>query len=91
MSTSTTTKEATTPISAARLHYSMIIEWDPRDDIYVVTVPELPGCRTHGRTYEEAISQGQEAIESWVESAIADNATPPAPRHYQHRSAFAQP
>jgi predicted RNase H-like HicB family nuclease len=91
MSTGTSTKEAATPVSAARLHYSLIIEWDPRDDIYVVTVPELPGCRTHGSTYEEAISQAQEAIEAWVESAIADGDALPAPRHYQHRSGFAKP
>jgi hypothetical protein len=38
--------------------YSMIIEWDDDDKIYVVTVPELPGCMTHGHTYEEAIQQG---------------------------------
>ena len=47
-------------------HYSMIIQWDPRDKIYVVTVPELPGCMTHGNTYEEAVKQGQDAIESWI-------------------------
>jgi predicted RNase H-like HicB family nuclease len=42
-------------------HYSMLIQWDPRDQIYVVSVPELPGCMTHGRTYEEAVQQGQAA------------------------------
>jgi predicted RNase H-like HicB family nuclease len=48
------------------LHYSMIIQWDADDRIFVVTVPELPGCITHGLTYEEAVRQGQDAIESWV-------------------------
>ncbi len=47
-------------------HYSMIFEWDPRDGIYVVTAPDLPGCRTHGRTLEEAVPQGQDAIDSWI-------------------------
>jgi predicted RNase H-like HicB family nuclease len=47
-------------------HYSMIIQWDDRDDIFVVTVPELPGCMTHGETYEEAVQQGKDAIESWL-------------------------
>jgi predicted RNase H-like HicB family nuclease len=47
-------------------HYSMIIQWDKDDRIYVVTVPELPGCMTHGKTYEEAIRQGQDAIASWI-------------------------
>jgi len=48
------------------LHYSMIIQWDDRDNIFVVTVPELPGCRTHGKTYEEALQQGKDAMESWL-------------------------
>ncbi len=25
-------------------HYSMIIEWEPEGGVFVVTVPELPGC-----------------------------------------------
>lgn len=61
-------------------HYSMIIQWDPRDDIYVVSVPELPGCKTHGKTYEEAVRQGQDAIESWIMAALADNDSIPPPR-----------
>ncbi|HEX7736759.1 MAG TPA: type II toxin-antitoxin system HicB family antitoxin [Ktedonobacteraceae bacterium] len=44
----------------------MIIQWDADDRIFVVTVPELPGCMTYGQTYEEAVQQGQDAIESWV-------------------------
>ena len=61
-------------------HYSMLIQWDDEDKIYVVTVPELPGCRTHGKTYEEAVQQGQDAIESWILAALEDNAPIPPPR-----------
>lgn len=64
------------------LHYSMIIRWDPRDDIFVVAVPELPGCYTHGRTYEEAIAQGKDAIETWIDGAIEDREDLPAPRYF---------
>lgn len=63
-------------------HYSMIIQWDDEDKIYVVTVPELPGCRTHGHTYEEAVQQGQDAIDSWIDDAIASNEPVPPPRGY---------
>lgn len=49
--------------------YSMNIQWDVDDQIFVVTVPELPGCRTHGATYEEAVQQGQDAIASWIKVA----------------------
>lgn len=59
-------------------HYSMVIQWDPRDDIYVISVPELPGCKTHGKTYEEAIKNALEVIELWIEDAIrAGEAVPP--------------
>ena len=50
-------------------HYSMIIQWDEDDKIFVVNVPELPGCMTHGKTYEEAVEQGKEAIEGWLDVA----------------------
>lgn len=51
--------------------YSMEIIWSDEDQAYVVTVPELPGCRTHGNTYEEAVQYGKEAIESWIEASLA--------------------
>jgi predicted RNase H-like HicB family nuclease len=66
-------------------HYSMMIEWDPNDRIYVVRVPELPGCVTHGKTYEEAVKQGQDAIESWIDAARAWGDPIPAPRVVAHR------
>jgi predicted RNase H-like HicB family nuclease len=65
-----------------QIHYSMIIQWDSRDNIFVVRVPELPGCVTHGTTYEEAVKQGKDAIESWIMAAIADNEPLPPPRDY---------
>ena len=63
-------------------HYSMLIEWDPDDKIYVVTVPELPGCMTHGHNYEEAIQQGQDAIESWIMVAQELGRPIPAPKMF---------
>jgi predicted RNase H-like HicB family nuclease len=61
-------------------HYSMIIEWGPDDHIFVVSVPELPGCMTHGKTYEEAVKQGQDAIESWIMGAKEFGVPIPAPK-----------
>ncbi len=49
--------------------YSMIVEWDLHDRIYIVTVPELSGCRTHGDTLEDAVRQGRDAYESWIDTA----------------------
>ena len=61
-------------------HYSMVIQWDAHDKIYVVSVPELPGCMTHGKTYEEAVQQGQDAIETWIEGSLALNLPVPPPK-----------
>lgn len=63
------------------MHYSMRLEWDPEDGIFVVTVPDLPGCQTHGRTYEEAVRQGQDAIASWLAASVADGEPVPPPRN----------
>jgi predicted RNase H-like HicB family nuclease len=62
------------------LRYSMNIQWSEEDQVYIVTVPELPGCRTHGRTYVEAVEQGEDAIESWIDANRAWGRPIPAPR-----------
>lgn len=61
-------------------HYSMIIQWSIEDEAYIVTVPELPGCKTHGETYEEAVKRGQEAIESWIDANLEWGDPIPAPK-----------
>lgn len=63
-------------------HYSMVIQWSDEDQAYIVTIPELPGCRTHGTTYEDAVTQGQDAIDSWIEARRASGRPVPAPRHF---------
>jgi len=67
-------------MDAKDLHYSMHIKWEPLDEIYVVTVPELLGCYTHCKTYEEAVAQGQDAIDTWIYDE--DPATLPTPHLY---------
>ncbi len=61
------------------MHYSIIIQWSERDQAFLVTVPELPGCKTHGETYEEALKNGQEVIELWIEDAQAHGEAIPPP------------
>lgn len=61
-------------------HYSMLIRWSEEDQAYLVTVPELPGCITHSHTYEEAVKQGQDAIETWIDGALAVNLPVPPPQ-----------
>jgi predicted RNase H-like HicB family nuclease len=69
-------------------HYSMQLVWDPDDRIYVVSVPELPGCMTHGATAEEAARNGREAIASWLGAAREWRDPIPAPREERHALAL---
>ena len=50
-------------------HYSVVIQWSVPDNVYIARVPELPGCETHGSTYEEAIQRIQEVIELWIDAS----------------------
>ena len=65
------------------LHYSVVLEWEPVGGHYLATVPELPGCRTHGDTIEEALKNGLEVIESWIDSAQAWGDPIPPPRFFE--------
>jgi len=41
------------------------------DNKYIVTIPEFIGCTIHGDTYEEAVKNGQEAIEVCIKAEEA--------------------
>jgi predicted RNase H-like HicB family nuclease len=60
--------------------YSMVIEWSDEDGAYIVTVPELPGCITHGASHAEAVLQGEAAIATWLATAQVYGDPIPAPR-----------
>jgi len=60
--------------------YELIIFWDKSDQIFVVDVPELPGCMAHGRTKSEAIINAEAAIDLWIETAKEDGVIVPEPR-----------
>lgn len=60
--------------------YSMLIQWSPEDETYIVTVPELPGLMTHGETHDQAVRMGEEAIALWLVGLHASGRSVPAPR-----------
>jgi len=57
------------PLPGTRPRYRMEIAWSDEDDAYLVTVPDLPGCMTHGTTYAGAAARGENAIASWLAGA----------------------
>jgi len=62
------------------IQYSIIIQWSDRNEAYLANVPELPGCHTHGDTYQEALENALEVIELWIEAAEKDGLPIPEPR-----------
>ena len=53
----------------SKLSYSMVIVWSDEDDCYLVHLPDFPDQKfvTHGETYEEAATNGQEVLELLLE------------------------
>lgn len=67
--------------SAARYAdaYMMDVAWSDEDECYIVKVPELPGCVSHGRTLEEARRRGRDAIQSYIDACIGWGDSVPSP------------
>jgi predicted RNase H-like HicB family nuclease len=67
------------------LHYSMVIQWSDEDQAYIVSIPEFPNNFTHGETYEEAVKQGRDLIESLIMWAQQDGKPLPEPQVFVTR------
>jgi predicted RNase H-like HicB family nuclease len=57
--------------------YTMLIQWSEEDQLYLVHLPEFPWQQfvTHGKTYEEAARNGQDAIAGLIE-VLQNNGQP---------------
>lgn len=60
--------------------HEMIIYRDKTDNIYVVEVPELPGCLAHGKLKKEALEDAEKAVEFWLKTAKEDGIQIPVPK-----------
>jgi len=60
--------------------YELIIYWSDEDELYIVEVPELPGCMADGQTYQEAVQNAQRVISEWIETAESLGREIPQPR-----------
>jgi predicted RNase H-like HicB family nuclease len=49
------------------MKFKILIEKD-EDGVYIVKVPDLPGCVTEGRTKKEALKNAREAIRAYLEA-----------------------
>jgi predicted RNase H-like HicB family nuclease len=60
--------------------YQLVIYWSEEDRVFVVEVPELPGCMAHGKTQGEALAHVQDAIQLWIDTAQEFGDLIPQPR-----------
>jgi len=60
--------------------YEIIIFWSDHDNAFVAEVPELPGCMADGQTYQEALSNAEQIIQEWIETATELGRAVPEPR-----------
>ena len=60
--------------------YELIVFWSDEDARFVVEVPELPGCKADGETYEQAVQNAQVIIAEWIETAQSIGREIPQPR-----------
>ncbi len=51
------------------IKYEVIIYWSDEDGAFIAEVPELPGCAAHGTTQEQALSNAQDAMRLWIDTA----------------------
>lgn len=60
--------------------YEMIVFWDKTDTVYVVDVPELPGCMAHGKSKKEVLASAEKAVALWLETTKEDGIPIPEPK-----------
>lgn len=61
-------------------HYEIIIYWSDEDQVFIAEVPELPGCSAHGEDAQAALTEAQEAIALWLDTAREFGDSVPAPK-----------
>ena len=65
------------------MRYPVVIHKDP-ESAYGVTVPDLPGCFSAGDTFDDALEQIIEAIETHLEGLLLDGEPIPSPKTIEY-------
>jgi antitoxin HicB len=70
-------------MKSTKIKYEMKIAWSDEDNCYLVGLPDFPGqkWRTHGDTYELAVKNGVEALESLMIAYEVSGESLPEPKN----------
>ena len=60
--------------------YEIILYWSDEDGRFIAEVPELPGCMADGETRMEALSNAEQIINEWIETAKEMGRPIPTPK-----------
>lgn len=52
--------------------YHINVFWSDEDHCWIADVPDLKPCSAHGDTVQEAMREVGDAIEGWLETAVAN-------------------
>ena len=64
-----------------QLPYSILLHEveDEGEKYWIAEVPELPGCKSHGSTVEEAVKSVEEAKKDWILDSLKEGEEVPTP------------
>ncbi len=65
--------------------YELVIYWSAEDRLFLVEVPDLPGCMADGDSPEAAAANAAEVIKVWIDTAREAGREIPEPT--RHRAA----
>ena len=66
-----------------QLKYPVVVYWDKTDKVYISVIPDLPGCRAHGKTPLSALVNAGKATALWLASAREFSDPIPEPTEYR--------
>ena len=61
-------------------HVLLVRDAEEKGKPWSATVEELPGCTSQGKTSDEALRGIQQAMESWISTALAEDREVPVPK-----------
>ena len=65
-------------------NYEIIIYWSEEDNAFIAEVPELAGCMADGATRLDALTNAENIISEWIETATELGRDIPAPKGKLH-------
>lgn len=64
--------------------YSCIVQWSDEDDVFIASIPELPGVLAHGDSHEDAVHEVNVAVGLALKVLAEDGQPVPKPLTRRH-------